>query len=176
MKSLELLSNSVNAQAYSEIQQEIDYLVQRFVLLQAKINERMQSELSNEKQEEVLLSFEDASRMIFWSNGSIHLPPKQYLLVKTIWNANDRTTTLDVIEENIWNIKDDDDKENAMFISHSTICELVHRTRNSMNRANFPYEIMSVFVKQTVEQNSKPNSRKELQGYRLIVKKRENFL
>jgi hypothetical protein len=119
----------------------------------------------------VLLSFKDASQMIFWSSGSIHLSPKQYLLVKTIWNTNNRTATLDAIEENIWHLKEKDDDESVMFIPRHTIFELVNRTRNSMYRANFPYKIVSNIVKQTVKQNDKHCERRELQGYSLVAKK-----
>ncbi|MDR0605233.1 MAG: hypothetical protein LBG80_13095 [Bacteroidales bacterium] len=168
-----LLNDSGNTQTYLEIRQEIDYLIQRLLLLQVKVDELRQSELNNKKQEEILLSFDDTSQMIFWDSGSIHLPPKQYLLVKTIWNADNRAATLDVIEENIWDVKGDDDDENVMFIHRNTICELVHRTRNSMNRAKFPYEIKSILAKQTGGQNGKHRSYNELQGYKLIIRKYE---
>jgi hypothetical protein len=175
MRKLELLSNSENTQAYSEIQQEIDYIIQRLVFLRAKVGKLTQNELNDEKQEEVLLSFEDASQMIFWGSGSMHLPQKQYLFVKTIWNTNNRTATLDIIEENIWDVKDDDKSERPKFILHNTICELVRRTRNSMNRAKFPYEIVSIIVKQTAESNDKCRNYNELQGYKLVVKKHEKL-
>jgi hypothetical protein len=172
MKKLELSSNSENIQVYLEIQQEIDYLIQRLVSLRAKVDELTQTELNTEKQVEVLLSFKDNSQMIFWSGGSIHLSKKQYLLVKTIWNANNRTATLDVIEENIWNLKEKDDADRSvLFIPRHTIFELVNRTRNSVYQSNFPYEIVSNIVKQIVKQNDKHCGHCELQGYSLVVKK-----
>jgi 3-dehydroquinate dehydratase len=165
---MKLENNLGNVHNYFEMQQDINNMMeQRLQFIETKIDELNQNKLNTEKQSEILLTFDDKRRMIFWTGGSVRLSKNQYLLIKTIYN-NGLFADLDIIEKNVWDFSGNKDK---MFISRHAIFELVNRTRISVYDANFPYEIVSVIEKQTECEDDKHHRYNELQGYALERKK-----
>ncbi|MDR3108654.1 MAG: winged helix-turn-helix domain-containing protein [Planctomycetaceae bacterium] len=140
-----------------EIHRKVDIHLQEVLKLRSEEAAILEMIQNQSKETVTDLFFDEQRQTIRWADGMVKLSRKQFSLMKTLWNNDERTETLAEIESSIWNEVGSEDKP---FVEKNTIFALVSRLRNSVSDVGFPYEIVGV----------KNSETSELQGYCLVRK------
>jgi hypothetical protein len=145
-----------------EIFSEIDYHAQELKKLSAEVAaypKPVPAETQIPAEPELL--FNESQRTVRWKTGTLKLSRKQFLFLKSLWDAKNinenSVATINEIEETIW--ENIGNSAQNMFVSKNRLFGLLFRLRNSISSVDFPYEIEAV----------KNNSINELAGYRLVL-------
>ncbi|MDR3183668.1 MAG: hypothetical protein LBT89_12265 [Planctomycetaceae bacterium] len=133
------------------VQREIDSCLARLSALYAEERVIVRQLLPQGRCAEVDLIFDDANRTVKWSGGTVKLPPKPYLLVKTLWFAAEHRLELADIEEAVWQ----EELECEAAVERHTILTLIGRTSKKLAVSFFPYCIEPFAVRVTVSPQEK---------------------
>jgi DNA-binding response OmpR family regulator len=142
-----------------EIRNKIDFYLQKILKLRNEETEILnalyqQDDTINEPK----LIFDETNRTIRWSGGLATVSSKQFMLLKTLYNAQNHTAEINELEEAVWSIAGSIAKP---FYDIHSLSMLVCRTRKKVILYDFPYKIECV----------KTISTQQLQGYRLVLNK-----
>jgi hypothetical protein len=143
---------------FFEIENEINTRLREIIALQTEKQTLIQSSLPDEENEQPL-SFNDTTRTICWSGGSVRLTPKPYLFIKILWNTPRHRAKIETIEQKVWKRnKNENNKEvtvktkigikkvtiKSKFVPKGTIFSLVCRLKKALETCRFPYKILSL--------------------------------
>jgi hypothetical protein len=115
---------------------------------------------------EINLIFDDTNRSVKWTAGTVKLSPKPYLLVKTLWFAEEHRLELADIEEAVWS----EELTYEVAINRHTILTSIKRTNGRLSASFFPYSIESFNVLVT-----KSLLKHETRDAGIAFPKRKNF-
>jgi hypothetical protein len=113
---------------------------------------------------EVLLQFEDDQRTVTWNGGGVKLGHKSWLFVKSLWEGQHHTRSVEKIEQVVWDrrtrkkrlVKVGKRTIKVDTVSRNTFNSFLYRLKSELH-GKFPYKIVPVKSRQT----------REIVGYRL---------
>ncbi|MDR3109873.1 MAG: hypothetical protein LBU65_09345 [Planctomycetaceae bacterium] len=140
-----------------KIWNDIDTHLQAINALQNEERTIIQSSIPIKERPEISLNFDDQKRTIDWNGGSICLTPKQYILVRLLWNSENHRASIAKIERQVWLAG----TKKKTFVDIHTIEMCISRTKTALKSANFPYKIKTIKIFPT----------REIKGYQLVCEK-----
>jgi hypothetical protein len=143
-----------------EIRDKINNLLTKVHKLRTEEWSIIQSSIPLKERHSEPLKFDNNQRTIKWNYGKVRLGPKMYRLLKVIWDSKGHRATISKIEQEVWQVSDDDN----YFIDRHTIFTLISRAQKELEKSKFPYKIKT----------GKNFSTQEIKGFQLTCAPRKN--